>query len=102
MSTFLGIVFFIVIVFAVIHGVKKGATETRAGATGAAKIICPHCQSVGTVNVQSKKVKQGISGGKATGAVLTGGLSLLATGLSKKQKGKQLTCGNCHMSWFVA
>jgi hypothetical protein len=46
--------------------------------------------------------KEGISGGKATGAVLTGGLSILATGLSRKQAWKSLTCSNCKMHWFVA
>jgi len=34
--------------------------------------------------MKSVKAKQGISGGKATGAILTGGVSLLATGLSRK------------------
>ena len=36
--------------------------------------------------------KIGVSGGKATGAVLTGELSLLATGLSRKHKVTELTC----------
>ena len=32
------------------------------------------------------KQKKGISGGKAVGAILTGGLSILATGLSERKK----------------
>jgi hypothetical protein len=45
------------------------------------------------------KLKKGISGGKATGAVLTAGFSILATGLSRKESATQATCGNCRMSW---
>jgi hypothetical protein len=39
--------------------------------------------------------KRGIGGGKATGAVLTGGLSTLATGLSQKQWMTKAHCDNC-------
>jgi hypothetical protein len=45
------------------------------------------------------KVKRGISGGKATGAVLTGGVSMLATGLSRKEAATKATCGNCGSRW---
>lgn len=44
-------------------------------------IRCPHCGSVGGVSTHRGKVKKGISGGKAAGAVLTEGLSLGFTGL---------------------
>jgi hypothetical protein len=44
-------------------------------------------------------VKAGISGGKATGAILTGGLSLLATGLSRKHAATEANCGNCGSRW---
>ena len=44
-------------------------------------------------------MKKGISGGKATGAVLTGGLSLLATGLSRKEMVREAYCYNCKMTW---
>ena len=50
-----------------------------------AKMVCPHCQTKGTVSTERKQVKEGMSGGKATGAVLTLGWSLLATGLSRKK-----------------
>ena len=48
-------------------------------------LICPHCQTKGFVRTKSLTLKKGVSGVKATGAVLTGGLSLLATGLSRKE-----------------
>jgi len=64
-------------------------------------LLCPHCQTKGKVRTMQVKVKKGISGGKATGAFLTGGLSLLATGLSKKQMVTQLHCDNCGMDWTV-
>jgi ribosomal protein S27AE len=81
---------------------KVANAQIDADAVGARNLVCPHCGTTGSVTTRPATVKQGISGGKATGAVFTGGLSLLATGLSRKQHGKQLTCGNCRMSWFVA
>jgi hypothetical protein len=45
------------------------------------------------------KRKKGISGGKAVGALLTGGLSILATGLSRKEKSTQAHCDNCGATW---
>lgn len=62
-------------------------------------LVCPHCQTKGMVWVEQIKVKKGISGGKATAALLTGGLSLLATGLSKKGLVTKATCKNCSMTW---
>jgi len=47
------------------------------------------------------KVKRGISGGKATGAVLTAGFSILATGLSRKEAATQATCNNCRVTWMI-
>lgn len=69
---------------------------------GADKIVCPHCHEQGHVTIQMLNRKTGISGGKATGAVLTGGLSVAATGLSRKAATRRLTCGNCTMQWDVA
>jgi hypothetical protein len=51
------------------------------------------------VYTERTKMKQGISGGKATGAVLTMGVSMLATGLSRKQKVTKATCKNCGSEW---
>jgi len=62
-------------------------------------MICPHCLAQGQVSTSTVKRKQGISGGKATGAVLTLGWSLLATGLSRKVESTQARCGNCGAVW---
>lgn len=68
---------------------------------GLRKIVCPHCTTSGHVTGHRTVVKRGISGGKATGAVLTAGLSLLATGLSRKEGVMAMSCDNCGMSWNV-
>lgn len=66
---------------------------------GRSQIVCPHCQVRGHVHCETVKSKQGISGGKATGAILTGGVSLFATGLSRKKKVTQAHCSNCQSTW---
>jgi uncharacterized paraquat-inducible protein A len=63
-------------------------------------MICPHCQTKGKVRTKQIIQKKGVSGGKATAAVLTGGLSLLATGLSRKEKLMQAHCDNCENTWL--
>jgi len=63
------------------------------------KFVCPHCQTTGTVWTQRVVRKKGVSGGKATGAILSGGLSLLFTGLSRKEKLTQAHCDNCGSTW---
>lgn len=95
-----------IIVFAIvaaIHDHKAGIPQARAAALLAqrARIVCPHCQTAGKVTTKPMKVKRGISGGKATGAILTGGVSMLATGLSRKEATTQCRCGNCGMTWNV-
>jgi len=61
--------------------------------------ICPHCQTKGSVRTMPVKRKKGISGAKATGALLTVGVSMLATGLSRKEGMTQAHCGNCNSTW---
>ncbi|MDO8307003.1 MAG: hypothetical protein Q7V58_01430 [Actinomycetota bacterium] len=51
------------------------------------------------MSTKSVKAKKGVSGGKATGAVLTGGISILATGLSRKEKVTEAHCSNCRTTW---
>ena len=68
---------------------------------GSAQMVCPHCQVRGHVQTKQVTVKQGISGGKATAAVLTGGYSLVATGLSRKGAATQATCSNCRVTWMI-
>jgi hypothetical protein len=65
------------------------------------ELVCPHCQVKGQVRTMQVKRKKGVSGGKAAGALLTGGLSLLATGLSRKEKVTQAHCDNCNMTWDI-
>jgi hypothetical protein len=62
-------------------------------------MVCPHCQTKGQVRTQPVTRKKGISGGKAVGAILTGGVSLLATGLSRKESTTEAYCGNCTAKW---
>jgi len=64
------------------------------------EMICPHCSVRGEVRTKRAQVKKGISGGKASGAILTGGVSLLATGLSRKEAMTAAHCGNCHSGWM--
>ncbi|NUN08823.1 MAG: hypothetical protein HUU54_06575 [Ignavibacteriaceae bacterium] len=65
------------------------------------QLVCPHCGIKGNVRVKEIRKKTGISGAKATGAILTGGVSLLATGLSKKEDFTQMHCDNCWTKWLV-
>lgn len=62
-------------------------------------MICPHCKTRGRVTTDSVQRKKGISGAKATGAILTGGVSLLATGLSRKEGMTAAHCLNCGSKW---
>jgi hypothetical protein len=63
-------------------------------------MVCPHCQSIGKIRTKEVNQKKGVSGGKATAAVLTGGLSLLAVGLSRKEGTTQAHCDKCSNTWF--
>ena len=63
-------------------------------------MVCPHCQERGNIRTKSTEQKKGLSGGKTTAAVLTGGISLLATGLSRKEKLTQAHCANCNNTWY--
>jgi hypothetical protein len=62
-------------------------------------LICPHCQTKGQVRTKQVVQKKGVSGAKATGAILTGGVSLLATGLSRKENNTQARCDACTSKW---
>jgi hypothetical protein len=53
------------------------------------------------VSSRQVKVKKGVSGGKMTGAILTGGISMLGTGLSRKEKVTEMRCGSCKTVWHV-
>jgi hypothetical protein len=81
---------------------SEGRQELKAaeewGFTNLA-MVCPHCQARGRVRTKTVKRKKGVSGAKATGAVLTGGISLIATGLSRKEELTQAHCDSCNNTW---
>lgn len=83
---------------------KLAAEKAKADKIAAqqAAIVCPHCQQAGGVTRRAATRKKGISGGKATGALMTGGASMLATGLSRKEGAQECRCSNCGMKWDVA
>jgi hypothetical protein len=62
-------------------------------------MICPHCQTKGSVRTKQITRKAGVSGGKATAAILTGGLSILGVGLSRKEQRTEAHCGHCDATW---
>jgi hypothetical protein len=79
-----------------------GAREAeRFGTYGAVNsaLVCPHCQVKGKVRTKEVKRKKGISGGKVAAAVLLSPVTLLATGLSRKEQATQAHCDNCDSSW---
>ena len=83
-------------------GLSPDAQAKRAErARQDAQLVCPHCQTAGCVRSDVVTRKKGISGGKATGAVLTGGVSMLATGLSRKEPATRMRCSNCGTQWDV-
>jgi hypothetical protein len=71
----------------------------RIAAEKAKLIVCQHCQTKGFVTVKEFRQKQGVSGGKATAAMLTGGLSVAATGLSRHGWVTKADCSNCGTRW---
>jgi len=80
---------------------KEQAERQKMTTYGTIKpqMICPHCQTKGSVRTKPVTKKTGISGGKATAALLTGGMSMLATGLSRKEGMTQAHCEKCNNTW---
>jgi hypothetical protein len=94
-------VLFVVVVLAAIgFGIYKGVLAGQPTPNEA--LVCPHCQWRGHVVAVAVVRKKGISGGKATGALLTAGLSMLATGLSRKEAATRMMCEHCGTQWDVA
>lgn len=62
-------------------------------------IVCPYCNYRNCVRTTRLTQKVGISGGKAAGVLLTGGLSLFLTGLSRKVCVTRATCDVCKSVW---
>jgi hypothetical protein len=84
-------------VVAIVHDHRAGISPSTG--TRRPEMVCPHCQVGGQVTTRGVRQKKGISGGKAAGAVLTGGVSMLATGLSRKESATRATCGSCRARW---
>jgi hypothetical protein len=75
-------------------------TETHVEVwPGIGGIICPHCQTRGQVTTKAVKLKKGVSGAKATAMLMTAGLSIFATGLSRKEEVTEARCGKCTSVW---
>jgi hypothetical protein len=66
-----------------------------------AEVVCLHCQSRGFVRTKTGRRKFGISGAKATGAVLTGRLWILVTGLSHTELVTDAHCSKCGIGWTI-
>jgi len=79
---------------------KKLKSDTIRHGALEPNMICPHCQVKGTVHKKSVLKKTGISGAKAAGGFLTGGVSLLLTGLSRSENYTQAHCTNCSSTWY--
>ncbi|WP_156409743.1 hypothetical protein [Nocardioides sp. Soil796] len=79
----------------------RAKEQQKAAAAQQSKIVCPHCQTAGGVTRRDVRKKKGVSGGKATAALMTGGVSMLATGLSRKEGTAVLSCSNCGMEWAI-
>ena len=82
--------------------IHTNITGTAQSTSGSSAIVCPHCNSKGTVTTKMVKMKKGISGAKATGTILTGGLSILATGLSRKEKVTEAHYTTCGATWHYS
>lgn len=83
---------------------ERGQQWTRGDAPRATPTgpVCPHCGVRGQVATQSIRVKRGLSGAKSTAALLTQGLSILVTGLSRKETVTAARCGACGIEWTIA
>jgi len=94
--------FLVVCIVAVLIGAINRTPEQDAIINYGHKNVamtCPHCNAQGEIRTKQVKLKRGLSGGKATAAVITGGLSVLATGLSRKEGSTQAHCGSCGNTW---
>lgn len=82
-------------------GKANGYSPTDMAKYGVPKpqMVCPHCQTKGRVLSKPAIKKNGISGSKAAGALLTGGVSIVATGLAQKDQVTEAHCTNCSSTW---
>lgn len=67
-----------------------------------AQIVCPHCQTRGSVAARDTKRSTRLGVRKTGAAILTLGASApLTGGISKKQMVTEMSCKNCGMRWVV-
>ena len=66
------------------------------------KLVCPHCQTKGNVTTQMTIRKGSTSATKIVSGILTGGLSFLVTGISKKHMITEAYCLNCDTKWIIS
>lgn len=64
-------------------------------------IICKSCGLRGNCTAKRVQRKNGIDGTKASAAVLTGGTSILFTGLSERHDSTQIKCRACRAVYYV-
>lgn len=62
-------------------------------------MTCPYCSYRGSTRTRKVTEKRGISSGKATAAILSGGSTLLVVGLSRMQQSTEAWCGSCRNVW---
>jgi len=98
---YLWMVFVGIAVLIIVLGLCGVLDLTNDGSSINPHLSCSHCGSTGTVTSKRITQKKGISGGKATGAIFTGGVSMLATGLSRKETATQMYCRKCGITWHV-
>ena len=95
--------FAIVVVMVIIYYLNKTPKPTqeqiKQKQVMSKEMICPHCHHKGTVATQQVTRKSGIHGGKAVAAVFTCGISMLGTGLSRKNQITEASCSNCGATW---
>jgi hypothetical protein len=77
---------------------QENYVEEHFGAVNPA-LVCPHCHEKDHVRTKAIDQKKGVSGDKATGALLTGGISLFYTGLSRHEQNTQAHCDHCESTW---
>ena len=93
--------FVLLVILGFVNAARKSPEELQESIYGLHnwEILCPHCQVKGRVRTMIAEEDTGISGKKATAAALTGGISILATGLSRNEKVTQAHCDNCGSTW---
>ena len=63
-------------------------------------VVCPHCRRKGQVRVKELILNKGISVAKAIAAIITAGVSLISTGIMRKEQETHAHCGYCNSVWI--